>query len=55
LNATAYTDLPPRAIEHAKMILASTLSSAAAGITMDSARIQRELALEQAGKAESTV
>ena len=55
LNATAYTDLPPLAIEHAKMILASTLSSAAVGVTMDSARIQRDLALDQGGKAESTV
>jgi 2-methylcitrate dehydratase PrpD len=55
LNATAYADLPRLAIEHAKMIVASTLSSAAAGIAMDSARIQRELALEQAGKPESTV
>ena len=55
LNATAYADLPPLAIEHAKMILASTLSSAAVGITMDSARIQRDLALDQGGEAESTV
>ena len=55
LNATAYADLPPLAVEHAKMILASTLSSAAVGITMDSARIQRDLALDQGGKAESTV
>ena len=55
LNTTAYTDLPPLAIEHAKMILASTLSSAAVGVTMDSARIQREIALEQGGTAESAV
>jgi 2-methylcitrate dehydratase PrpD len=55
LNRTVYADLPPLAIEHAKMILASTLSSAAVGIAMDSARIQRDLALDQSGKAESTV
>ena len=55
LNTTAYADLPPLAIEHAKMILASTLSSAAVGVAMDSARIQRDLALDQGGKAESTV
>ena len=55
LNTTAYADLPSLAVEHAKMILASTLSSAAVGITMDSARIQRDLALDQGGKAESTV
>lgn len=55
LNATAYGDLPPLAIDHAKMIVASTLASAAAGVAMDSARIERELALGQGGKAESTV
>jgi 2-methylcitrate dehydratase PrpD len=55
LNATMYGDLPPLAIEHAKMIVASTLSSAAVGFAMDSARIERELALAQGGAAESTV
>ncbi len=55
LNATSYADLSPLSIEHAKMILASTLSSAAAGFAMDSTRIQRELALDQGGKAESTL
>ena len=55
LNATEFAALPPLAIEHAKMILASTLSSAAVGVPMDSARIQRELALAQGGNAESTL
>jgi 2-methylcitrate dehydratase PrpD len=55
LCATAFRDLPPLAVEHAKMILASTLSSAAVGTTMDSAVIQRDLAKEQGGKAESNV
>lgn len=55
LNSRTCADLPPLALEHAKMILASTLSSAAVGITMDSARIQRELALEQGGRNECTV
>jgi 2-methylcitrate dehydratase PrpD len=55
LNTTTYADLSPLAIEHAKMIVASTLSSAAVGVTMDSARIQRDLALDQGGKAESVV
>src|SRR5688572_16248865 len=31
LNNTAYRDFPPQAIEHAKMILASTFASAAPG------------------------
>ena len=48
LNNTAYRDFPPKAIEHAKMILASTFASAAAGSVIDSARILRQLAKEQA-------
>ena len=55
LSATTFRDLPPLAVEHAKMILASTLSSAAVGTTMDSAVIQRDLATEQGGKPESTI
>jgi 2-methylcitrate dehydratase PrpD len=55
LNQTRYGDLPPRAIEHAKMIIASTLSSAASGSRMDSARIIRELAKDRGGKPEATV
>jgi 2-methylcitrate dehydratase PrpD len=55
LSTTTFRDLPQLAVEHAKMILASTLSSAAVGTTMDSAVIQRDLAKEQGGKPESTV
>jgi 2-methylcitrate dehydratase PrpD len=55
LNNTAYTDLPPKAIEHAKMILASTFASAAVGSSIESARILRQLAKEQGGKPEATI
>jgi 2-methylcitrate dehydratase PrpD len=55
LNSIPYRDLPPKAIEHAKMILASTLASAAPGSLIDSARILRELAKEQGGKPEATI
>jgi len=55
LNQTRYRDLPPRAIEHAKMIIASTLASAAPGSRIESARIIRELAKERGGKPEATV
>src|SRR5688572_11346761 len=44
LNKTRYSDLPPKAIEHAKMIIASTLASAAPGSLIGSARILRDLA-----------
>ena len=50
LNRTRFTDLPPKAIEHAKMIIASTLASAAPGSLIDSARIVRDLARERGGK-----
>ncbi len=55
LNKIAFADLPPTAIKHAKVILASTLSSAAAGLQIGSARIVRELAKEQGGKPEATL
>src|SRR3989441_2177203 len=55
LNRARFTDLPPKAVEHAKMIIASTLASASPGSLIDSARIVRELAKERGGKAEATV
>ena len=55
VNRMRYEDLPARAIEHAKMILASTFSSAAPGALIDSARILRDLAKDRGGKAEATV
>src|SRR5438876_11016497 len=38
LNKTRYSDLPPKAVDHAKMIIASTLASAASGALIGSAR-----------------
>jgi 2-methylcitrate dehydratase PrpD len=55
LNRTRYADLPPKTIEHSKMILASTLASAAPGSLIDSARILRQLAKNRGGKTESAV
>jgi 2-methylcitrate dehydratase PrpD len=55
LNRTRFPELPPLAIEHAKMIMASTLASAASGSLIASARIVRELAKEHGGKPEATV
>ena len=55
LNRTKYSDLPPLAIEHAKMILASTFASAAPGALIGSARIVRDLAKAQGGKEEATI
>jgi 2-methylcitrate dehydratase PrpD len=55
LNRTQYGELPPKTIEHAKMLIASTLSSAAPGSRIDSARIVRDLGKERGGKPEATV
>jgi len=55
LNATAYQDLPAKAIEHAKMILASTFASAAVGSHIESARILRDLGKEQGGRPEASI
>ncbi len=48
-------DLPAKAIEHAQMLVASTLASAALGSTIESSKIIRALEVERGGKAEATV
>src|SRR5947208_17045675 len=55
LNATRLDGLPPAAVERARMIIASTLASAASGSLIPSARIVRDLAKEQGGKPEATI
>ena len=55
LVRTTYNDLPPLAVDHAAMMISSTLASAAAGFHIRSSRIVRELAREQGGTPEATV
>lgn len=50
-----FADLPPVAIKHAKIILASTLASAAPGSRIGSAGIIRDLAKQQGGQPEATL
>lgn len=52
---THIVDMPALALERAEMCISSTLASVAAGINIDSARIIRELALDDGGVAQSTV
>src|SRR5208337_1890937 len=54
-EAMTYASLPPLPVKHAKMILASTFSSAAAGAKIGSARMIRELSKELGGKPEATI
>jgi 2-methylcitrate dehydratase PrpD len=55
LTATATTDLPPAAIDHAAMLIASTIASAACGAGLQSARIIRDLAHERGGRPDASI
>ncbi len=55
LTETSYPDLPAQALEHAAMLIASTLASAAWGSGIDSAKIIRDLARERGGTPEASV
>jgi len=50
LTETTVADLPPQTFEHAAMLIASTLASAACGTKLDSARIIRDLARDGGGR-----
>ena len=55
LVKTKVGDLPPLALERARMVIASTIASAAMGADIISSRIIRELATERGGSPEATV
>lgn len=55
LNGVQYDSLPPKAIEHAKMLIASTLASAAPGSRIESAQIVRDLEKERGGSPQASV
>jgi len=55
LNATMLTDLPPQTLDHAAMLIASTLASAAYGTNLDSARIIRDFARDGGGRADASL
>lgn len=52
---TRYDDLPAKAVDHAAMMIASTIASAAAGYDIVSSRIVRDLAAEQGGTPEASI
>ncbi len=52
---TTYNDLPSLAVDHAAMMISSTIASAAAGFNIRSSRIVRELAREQCGTPEASI
>ena len=55
LTETTYADLPAQAVDHAVMVIASTIASAACGRGIESARIIREIAQERGGRPEASV
>jgi 2-methylcitrate dehydratase PrpD len=55
LTETSYSDLPDQAVDHAAMVVASTFASAAAGTSISSAAIIRDLAREREGRPDASV
>ena len=55
LTATSTTDLPGQAVEHAAMLIASTIASAAMGSGLESSAIIRSLARERGGIPEASL
>lgn len=55
LVGTTYDDLPAQAVDHAAMIIASTIASAACGRHIQSAAIVRELMQERGGRPDASV
>jgi 2-methylcitrate dehydratase PrpD len=52
---TGYADLPPLALDHARVLISSTLASAAAGSSIESARIIKAIERERGGREDATV
>src|SRR6202162_1018376 len=55
LTSTNVNDLPPLALERARMVIASAIASAAMGSGIISSHIIRELAKERGGAAQATL
>jgi 2-methylcitrate dehydratase PrpD len=55
LTATSTTNLPAQALDHAAMLIASTIASAACGTGLESARIIRTLARERGGRPDASL
>ncbi|MGA3402569.1 MAG: MmgE/PrpD family protein, partial [Acetobacteraceae bacterium] len=55
LTATSTADLPAQALDHAAMLIASTIASAACGTGLESARIIRTLARDHGGRPDASL
>ncbi len=55
LTQVSYKDIPRQALEHAAMLISSTVASAAGGSGINSASIIRDLARERGGTPEASI
>ena len=55
LTRASPSDLPPQAVDHAAMLIASTLASAAFGAGLESVGIIRDLARERGGRPDASL
>ncbi len=55
LTQVTYQELPPQTVEHAAMLIASTMASAACGTGIESAAIIRDLAIEHGGTPQASI
>ena len=55
LTRASYSDIPPQALEHAAMLISSTVASAACGSGIASSSIIRDLAKERGGTPEASI
>jgi len=55
LTQVSYSDLPPQTVDHAAMLIASTIASAALGSGIASAAIIRDLAKERGGTPDASI
>ena len=55
LNGISYADIPQQPLEHAMMLISSTLASAACGSRIASSSIIRDLARDRGGRPEASI
>ena len=55
ITQVSYADIPPQALDHAAMLISSTVASAACGIGITSSKIMRDLANERGGTPDASI
>src|SRR4029077_7805324 len=55
LTGVTPSDLPTQAMDHAAVLIASTLASAAMGSTLESSRIVKDMAVSLGGSARASI